>query len=108
MPQLHSQGCSNPKDILTVQLFDDCDQCEANQVNLLATPFSRMANIDVGRVKIQYREVRTVTGPCRQQITPPHTVLLYCVTISFQVQTYRTTTSAAHAVLTHHMDLSHW
>jgi expansin (peptidoglycan-binding protein) len=51
------EGCSNPKDILTVQLFDDCDQCEANQVNLLATPFSRMANIDVGRVKIQYREV---------------------------------------------------
>lgn len=61
------QACSNPKDVLTVQLHDDCDQCEANQVNLLATPFSRMANIDVGRVKIQYREVSTMNDVRQQQ-----------------------------------------
>ena len=28
------------------------------QVNLLATPFAKLASLDVGRVKIEYREVR--------------------------------------------------
>lgn len=41
----------------TVKVVDDCDECEANQINLQATPFSKLANMDLGRIKIEYREV---------------------------------------------------
>jgi len=40
-----------------VQVFDDCDECEANQVNMQAPPFAKLASLDIGRVAIQYREV---------------------------------------------------
>jgi len=42
-----------------VTVVDNCDKCEANQVNLKAAPFSKLASLDIGRIKIEYKEVRT-------------------------------------------------
>jgi expansin (peptidoglycan-binding protein) len=47
-----------------VKVVDDCDECEANQINLQATPFSKLANMDLGRIKIEYREVRACKTAC--------------------------------------------
>jgi expansin (peptidoglycan-binding protein) len=38
-------------------VFDSCDQCEANQINLYATAFSKFASLDIGRIGIEYRQV---------------------------------------------------
>lgn len=54
----HPQACSNFKTTTVVQVVDDCDKCENSQVNLQAGPFSKLASLDVGRVAIEYREVR--------------------------------------------------
>eukprot|EP00878_Enallax_costatus_P004536 GHUV01004777.1.p1 GENE.GHUV01004777.1~~GHUV01004777.1.p1 ORF type:complete len:243 (+),score=69.95 GHUV01004777.1:209-937(+) len=55
-PKSGKQLCDNNTPV-TVMVYDTCDECEANQINLYATAFSRMANLEVGRVDIQYREV---------------------------------------------------
>jgi len=51
------EGCNDPKAVTTIQVVDDCDKCDANQVNLMATPFAKLAPMDLGQIKIQYREV---------------------------------------------------
>lgn len=55
-PPLHFQAC-DPNVRPTVQVIDDCDECEANQINLHAAPFAKMAPLGLGRLKIEYREV---------------------------------------------------
>lgn len=52
----HFQAC-DPNVRPTVQVIDDCDECEANNVNLQAAPFAKMAPLGLGRLKIEYREV---------------------------------------------------
>lgn len=53
-----SQACSDPSKAAKVTVVDNCDKCEANQINLKAAPFSKLASLDVGRIKIEYKEVR--------------------------------------------------
>ena len=53
------QVCTNPGKTLTVMLYDNCDKCTPEQVNLQALPFKQLAPLDIGRIKIQFREVRT-------------------------------------------------
>jgi expansin (peptidoglycan-binding protein) len=48
--------CDNNNPI-TVMVYDSCDECEANQINLYATAFSKFASLDIGRIGIQYRQV---------------------------------------------------
>ena len=38
-------------------VHDNCDGCETNQINLQMAPFTKLANPDLGRIKIEYREV---------------------------------------------------
>lgn len=53
---LHFQAC-DPNVRPTVQVIDDCDECDANQINLRAAPFATMAPLGLGQLKIDYREV---------------------------------------------------
>lgn len=52
-----SQVC-DPSKVLTVMLYDNCDKCGPEQVNLQALPFKQLAPLDIGRIGIQFREVR--------------------------------------------------
>jgi hypothetical protein len=50
-------------------LYDNCDKCSPEQINLQALPFKTLAPLDIGRIGIQFREVRAAamdSGP-RQQ-----------------------------------------
>jgi hypothetical protein len=51
------QVCNDPKKTLTVMLYDNCDKCSPEQVNLQAAPFKTLAPLDIGRIGIQFREV---------------------------------------------------
>jgi len=51
------EACSDPSKTLVVQVVDDCDECAANQVNLQAPPFAKLASPHIGRISIEYREV---------------------------------------------------
>lgn len=55
--KLCSQVC-DPSKVLTVMLYDNCDKCGPQQVNLQALPFKQLAPLDIGRIGIQFREVR--------------------------------------------------
>lgn len=59
-PSACAQACSDPGKTLTVQVIDNCDECAANQVNLQAAPFAKLASPDIGRVAIEYKEVRAL------------------------------------------------
>jgi hypothetical protein len=39
-------------------LYDNCDKCGPEQINLQAMPFKQLAPLDIGRIGIQFREVR--------------------------------------------------
>eukprot|EP00878_Enallax_costatus_P003040 GHUV01003238.1.p1 GENE.GHUV01003238.1~~GHUV01003238.1.p1 ORF type:complete len:361 (+),score=78.47 GHUV01003238.1:811-1893(+) len=54
--QCTGTGCDNSKPV-TVMVYDNCDKCAANQVNLYATGFSKFASLDLGRVGIKFRQV---------------------------------------------------
>lgn len=54
---LLAQLCSSTK-TLTVMVFDECEDCAANQLNLQAVPFTSLAPTKAGQVAIQFREVR--------------------------------------------------
>jgi hypothetical protein len=49
--------CNDPNKVLTIMLYDNCDKCTPEQVNLQALPFKQLAPLDIGRVGIQFREV---------------------------------------------------
>ena len=53
---LSCQACFNT-DPVTVMVYDNCDGCETNQINLQVAPFSKLAKLDLGHIKIEYREV---------------------------------------------------
>jgi hypothetical protein len=65
LPQLllppPSKAC-DPNVRPTVQVVDDCDACAANQINLYAPVFGKMAPLDLGRLSIEYREVSELVG----------------------------------------------
>jgi len=50
------EACSTSKPV-TVMVHDNCDECETNHINLQAAPFAKLASPDLGRIKIEYREV---------------------------------------------------
>lgn len=52
-----SDACANSKGPLIVTIYDECTDCEANQLNLEAWAFNTLAPLDVGRVPIQWRQV---------------------------------------------------
>jgi len=52
-----SQVCHDPKKTLKVMLYDNCDKCSPEQINLQALPFRQLAPLDIGRIGIQFREV---------------------------------------------------
>jgi len=51
------EACSNPSKTMKVTVISDCDTCDATQINLKASPFSKLAPKDVGRIKVEHREV---------------------------------------------------
>lgn len=53
----YSQVCHDPKKTLKVMLYDNCDKCSPEQINLQALPFKQLAPLDIGRIGIQFREV---------------------------------------------------
>lgn len=55
-----AQVCADPKKTLTVMLYDNCDKCSPDQINLQALPFKQLAPLDIGRIGVQFREVRVL------------------------------------------------
>lgn len=51
------QTCSDPNKVLHLMLYDNCDKCSPEQINLQAMPFKQLAPLDIGRIGIQFREV---------------------------------------------------
>lgn len=50
------ETCDNNTPV-TVMVTDSCDECAANQINMQATAFSKMASLTTGNVEVQYRQV---------------------------------------------------
>lgn len=55
---LRLQACKDTTKSLTLMVYDTCDGCEPNQVNLQAQPFSKLTDLGMGVIKIAYRQVR--------------------------------------------------
>jgi expansin (peptidoglycan-binding protein) len=55
--QCNSTNLCDNNNPVTVMVYDSCDKCDANQINLYATAFSKFASLDIGRIGIQYRQV---------------------------------------------------
>jgi hypothetical protein len=52
------QYCSAAAPTQVVMIYDTCDKCAAKELNLNARAFEAMVPLSLGRVDVQYRQVR--------------------------------------------------
>lgn len=51
------QACLDPSKEVTVMVYDNCDKCGANQINLSGNIFTKLASLNVGKVDVEYKAV---------------------------------------------------
>lgn len=51
------QACLDPSKEVTVMVYDNCDKCGADQINLSGNVFTKLASLNVGKVDVEYKAV---------------------------------------------------
>lgn len=59
------QYCSATTPTQVVMVYDTCDECAAKELNVNARVFGELAPLSMGRIDVQYRQVRLDLDLCR-------------------------------------------